>query len=183
MARKKRQEKPGWKDVEKRISKFERAQFSELIRDLYGLSSENKDFFLTRFSIGEDPLSTYKKIIQDSIRPYLEDGETLEIEKANDAISRYCKAVDNPLGEAVLRIFYMECGNNFMLSYGDIDAAFYDDMLDMYGYAIETVLELPQKERKVFKTRLQNIMESANGIGWGYYDGLCDLYDNAFPEG
>ena len=64
MTRKKRAKKPCWKDVEKRISKFEKTQFTELIRDLYGLSSENKDFFLTRFSIGEDPLATYKKIIQ-----------------------------------------------------------------------------------------------------------------------
>jgi hypothetical protein len=90
--------------------------------------------------------------------------------------------VDNPLGKAELRIFYVECGNNFTLSYGDIDADFYHDMLNMYEYAIETVLELPPKERKVYKARLQTIMESAEGIGWGYHDGLCNLYDDAFPK-
>ena len=182
MARKKRQKKPVWKDIEKRISKFDKAQFTELIHELYGLSSDNKDFLLTRFSIGENPLATYKKIVQDAIHPYLEDGEPLEIEKANDAISRYAKAVDDPPDEAELRTFYVECGNNFTLSYGDIDEDFYDAMLEMYEYAIETVLELPPKEREGFKARLQNIMESANGIGWGYYDGLCGLYEEAFPE-
>jgi hypothetical protein len=183
MAKNKKPKKPGWKDIEIRISKFEKTEFTELIRDLYHLSLDNKGFFLTRFSIGDNPLSTYKKIIEDAVHPSLEDRETLEIEKANDAISRYCKAVDNPLGEAELRIFYVECGNNFTLSYGDIDAGFYDDMLNMYEYAVETVLELPPKERKVYKARLQTIMESADGIGWGYHDGLCNLYDDAFPEG
>ena len=30
--------------------------------------------------------------------------------------------------------------------------------------------------------RLENIMESSDGIGWGYHDGLCDHFDKAFPE-
>ncbi len=55
-------------------------------------------------------------IIQNSIHPYLEDHETLDIKKANDAVNRYSKAVDNPIGEAELRVFYVECGNNFTLS-------------------------------------------------------------------
>ncbi len=135
-----------------------------------------------RFSIGEDPLSEYKKIIQDSVHPYLEDGETLNIEKANNAINRYSRAVDNPMGEAELRIFYVECGNNFTLSYGDIDEDFYDAMLEMYEYATETVLELPLKEQSDFKSRLQDIMKSASGIGWGYYDGLCGIYYGAFSD-
>lgn len=182
MARKKKQEKPGWKDIEKKISKFQKIEFTELMRVLYHLSSDNKDFFLTRFSIHDDPLSTYKKIIQDCVHPYLEDHETLEIENANDAINRYCKAVDNPAGEAELRIFYVECGNNFTLSYGDIDEDFYDAMLEMYEYAVETVLELPSKERAAFKTRLQDIMESADGIGWAYHDGLSNLFHEAFQD-
>ena len=127
-------------------------------------------------------MSKYKKLIQDSIHPYLEDGEILDIRKANEAINRYTKAIDNPIGEAGLRIFYVECGNNFTLSYGDIDEDFYDAMIEMYECAIETILELPSKERDEFKVRLQEIKESASGIGWGYYDGLCDAYNEVFTD-
>ena len=154
----------------------------DLLRDLYRLSPENKDFFHTRFTTGEDHLARYKKIIQYAIHPYLEDNEPLEIEKANDAINRYSKAVDNPIGEAELRIFYVECGNNFTLSYGDIDEDFYDALLNMYEYAIETVLETPPDKQKDFQERLKAIMESASHIGWGYGDGLGDLYYEAFSE-
>jgi hypothetical protein len=182
MARKKKQKKPSWKDIEKIINKFYKDQLIKLISDLYQLSSDNQDFLFTRFSIGDDPLSEYKKVIQDAIHPYLEDGEILDFEKAKDAIDRYSKAIDNPIGEAELMVFYVECGNNFTLSYGDIDEEFYDAMIEMYECATNIVLGLPSKERNKFKTRLQNIMESASGMGWGYYDGLCDIYYKAFPE-
>ena len=182
MAKKKKQKKPCWGDIETSIEQFEKNQLVDLIRDLYRLSPENKDFFHTRFSTGEDSLPRYKKIIQNSIHPYLEDHEPLEIEKANDAINRYSKAVDDPIGEAELRIFYVECGNNFTLSYGDIDEDFYDALLDMYEYAIETVLETPPDKQKDYQERLKAIMDSASHIGWGYGDGLGDLYYEAFSE-
>lgn len=182
MAKKRKQKEPGWKDVEKKISKFENAQLLELLRDLYQLSPENKAFFFTRFSMGEDPLATYRRIIQDAMDPYLEDGETLEIESARDAIDRFSKAAHDPHAEAELRIFYVECGTNFMLSYGYTDEGLCEDLLEMYEYATKTVLELPPKEQAVLKARLQKIMESANGIGWGYYDGLCDSYHEAFGD-
>ncbi len=182
MVRKKKPQAPSWNDIEKIIDQFDKEKLTGLLHDLYRLSSDNKDFFYARFSIGENNLSKYKKTIQNSVHPYLEDGETLDIEKANDAISRYLKAVDNPIAEAELRIFYVECGNNFTLSYGDIDEVFYDAMLEMYEFATETVLELPTENQKDFKNRLQKIMKSASGIGWGYYDGLCNIYYEAFSK-
>lgn len=90
--------------------------------------------------------------------------------------------MDDPYGEGELRIFYAECGNNLTLSYGDIDEDFYNAILEMYEYAIETVLELPPEERHDFKTRLYDIMASADGIDWGYYDGLYKLHHEAFPD-
>lgn len=179
----KKAKKTGWNNIQTSIKHFEKKQLVNLLHDLYRLSPENKDFFHTRFSTAdEDPLPRYKKIIQDSIHPYLEDHEPLEIEKANDAINRYSRAVDNPIGEAELRIFYVECGNNFTLSYGDIDEDFYDALLDMYEYAIETVLETPKEEQNAFQERLKAIMESASHIGWGYGDGLGDLYYEVFAD-
>ena len=180
MTRKKKKA-PNWIDVKKIINSFEKKQLVELIGDIYRLSSANKDFFHARFSLGEDPLEPYKRIIQNAMHPYLEDNETLDIESANEVIDQYSKAVDDASGEAELMIFYVECGNNFTLSYGDIDGDFYDSVLFMYEKAIETVIELPAKKQKLFRERLHEVMASASGIGWGYYDGLSDLYYKTFP--
>jgi len=175
--------KPCWNHVATSIQHFEKKELIDLVKDLYQLSPENKDFFHIRFATaGEEPLNRYKKILRNSLHPCLEEHETLQIERANDVIKRYSKALDNPVGEADLRIFYVECGNNFTLSYGDIDEDFYDALLDMYEYAIETVLECPPEKHKEFQARLKDIMTSASGIGWGYGDGLADLYYEVFDD-
>ncbi len=112
---------PRWKDIKKIMNKFEKKQLLDQLSDLYRLSTDNKDFFHARFSIGEDPLGPYRRIIQNAIQPQDEENEVSDFEKANDAISQYSKAVDNPKGEAELRIFYVECGNLFSLENGDMD--------------------------------------------------------------
>ena len=181
MARKKKKT-PSWIDVKRNIKSFNNAQLLELIGDLYRLSENNKQFFHARFSLSEDPLESYKRIIQDAIHPYLEDNETLDIGRAEDAIERYSKAIDDVKGETELMVFFVECGNNFTLSYGDIDDEFYDSVLRMYEKAVQNVTELPTEEQKVFKERLHEIMDSASGIGWGYHDGLPELYYVSFPD-
>lgn len=174
---------PSWINVKKHISSFDKKQLIALVGDIYRLSMDNKNFFHTRFSLGQDPLEPYKRVIENAIYPSLEDDEILNIEIANKAVKSYSKAIDNPQGEAELMVFYVECGNDFTLSYGDIDEEFYDSVLDMYKQAIETVQELPLNEQNAFKERLYEIMESASYIGWGYPDGLSGLYYKAFPDG
>lgn len=48
--------------------------------------------------------------------------------------------------------------------------------------AVRSVLELPEPEREALRRRLGAIVESSSGIGWGYHDGLCDEYYEAFPD-
>ena len=182
MARKKKINKPSWNDIEVTVNQLSKDQLVALINDLYIVSQDNRDFFHTRFLPEEDHISYYKSIIKNSIHPYLENNEPLQIEAANEVINRYSIAANDSIGDAELRIYYVECGNNFTLTYGDIDEDFYDTVLEMYEYAIEAVMKLPQVNQSSYKARLQKIMESASGIGWGYYDGLCDLYYEAFSQ-
>jgi hypothetical protein len=182
MTTKNKKKKPSWVDVKKIVGRFEKKQLVDLVGDLYRLSSDNQDFFHARFSIGTDPLKSYKTIIQNAIHPYLEEHEVLDIDRANDAVENYSKAIDNPSGEAELMLFYVECGNDFTLSYGDIDEEFYDSLISMYEKAIDTIIDMPPSEQKPLKKRLYETMTSASGIGWGYYDELKSLFYNAFPE-
>lgn len=182
MARKKKKNL-SWIDVKRILKTFDIDKLIELIGDLYRLSENNKEFFHIRFSLKEDPLESCKRIIRDAMHPCLEDNETLKIGRAEDAIKRYSKAIDDVKGETELMIFFVECGNSFTLNYGDIDEEFYDSVLCMYEKAIQNVKEFSPIEQKPFKKRLHEIMDSASGIGWGYHDGLCELYYKSFPEG
>jgi len=179
--KKQKSKKPTWIDVKKSLKDLESSRFIELVKELYQLSDENKNFLHARFKGGAVSLKNYKKIILDSLYlDVLDDNDNFDFEKADNAIKAYSKAANDNDGTADLMIYYVECGNKFTLDYGDINEAFYDTLIEMYEKAINAVCKLPKKKQEPLQKRLKNIMESADGIGWGYYDDLCHFYHEAF---
>jgi len=169
--------KPTWIDVKRSVKDIENSNLIELLKDLYELSDENKNFLHARFLAGSSSLSKYKKIISDSLYPDIfDEKDDFNFGKANKAIEAYAKATNDSEGIADLMIYYVECGNKFTLDYGDINEAFYDALVKMYAKAIKAVCKMPKKKQEPFRKRLEKIMKSADGIGWGYYDDLCYYY-------
>ena len=173
---KRKSSNPTWSDVKAAVVNIDQKQLVKLLSDLYRLSKENQAFLHARFSVGEDPLGPYKKTIDECMYPDIYSNKPIQISKAKRAISSYSKAVGDPLGEAELMTFFVECGNNFTVNFGDIDEGFYDALNRMYRQAIDKVLSLPGEQRGEFKDRLEAIMNSSSGIGWGYHDMLSDDY-------
>jgi hypothetical protein len=173
---------PSWSDVKESIASLDTSELIQLIASLYKLSKSNRDFLHARFSIGDDPIAPYKKIIDDCMFPDVMRNKPIQISIAKKAIGEYSKAVGVPKGEAELMTYFVECGNNFTVQFGDIDESFYDALLRMYEQAIKKVLSLPVQEQYEFRERLRTIMVTSDGIGWGYHDGLCAQYCEAFPE-
>ena len=52
----------------------------------------------------------------------------------------------------------------------------------MYERVVDSVVKLPREQQEPFKERLFKLTESSDGIGWGYHDGLCDIYYSAFDD-
>lgn len=175
-------DRPTWNDVKRAISDIDYKEQVKLIRDLYRLSNTNKDFMHARFEIGDDPLSPYRDIIEDSLYPDVMYDKPIRISRAKRAVSEYSKAVGDALGEVELMVLFVECGNRFTVDFGDIDEDFYDSLLRMYARAINKILRLPKERQAEFRDRLREIVDSSSGIGWGYHDGLYDLYYRAFPD-
>ena len=136
-----------------------------------------------RLSVGEDPIDSYRRIIRDNLYvDLIEEEENDQISTAKEAIAEYAKATDDSRGVADLMIHFAECGQKFTLNWGEMDEYFYDSLLDMYEKALAQVLSLPEQEREELRERLEKLETSSSGIGWGYHDGLGDLYGSAFPD-
>ena len=87
----------------------------------------------------------------------------------------------DPKGILELMTCYVECGNDFTCEYGDIDEKFYYSLESMFEKALQA-LDKPDKQTvEEFLPRLQNIVEKAEDIGWGYYDTISDLLYGYFP--
>jgi hypothetical protein len=181
MAKRKTME-PSWSDVKPALVEPDQKALLSLVGDLYRLSNENKTFLHTRFKVGGDPLSPYRKTIEECMYPDMYSNKPIQISKAKKAISSYSKALGNPVGEAELMPFFVECGNSLTVNYGDMDEGFYDALNSMYRRAIKKVLTLPEELRDEFKDRFEAIMNSSSDIGWGYHDMLSEDYYEAFPE-
>jgi hypothetical protein len=181
--KKKKTKKLGWIDLKKAVIKFDHSQLVDIVKDLFQLSEENKTFLYARCLDGSESLKRYKKVILNCLYPdVMDEKDFFDFDRADKAINDYVKATADDEGSADLMIYYVECGNKFTLDYGDVDEFFYDALIEMFERAIKIVTKIPEKRQRPFRKRLEKIMKSSDGIGWGYHDDLCHFFYNAFQS-
>lgn len=171
-----------WKNVKTVLSQQSMPELLQLIKDLYDLRSEVKDFLHARFLTSEKTLAPYKKTIQQSLSPDVIHGEDITLARGRKAISDYKKATNDPMGTLELMVYYVECGTQFTLDYGDIDEAFYASLESMFTQIVKRLQHSDQDTIDRFLPCLQGIVRQARGIGWGYYDAIAETLEAAFPQ-
>ena len=128
--------KPTWKDIKRVLAEMGAPQLRGVLHDLYGFSSENKAFFHSRFLSdpgGGNHLEPYKARIRKAICPKEPWKQDVQLYDGRKAISEFKKANGNLSDLLSLMLFYVTCGNNFTLEFGDIDESFYDSMESMFA--------------------------------------------------
>ncbi len=114
--------------------------------------------------------------------PNVMTNEPIRIKRAKQAIQDFKKANGNPKDVIDLMLFFVERGSQFTSDLGDIDEDFYCALENMYAKAIDTILSLPEKDILSFKDRLEDILDSTSGIGWGYHEELTHIYYEKFSD-
>jgi hypothetical protein len=160
---------------------MDRSDLVGLIGDLYKLSPANRDFLEARFVKEASTLDAYKKIVFECLWPQ-RDGDRFRFREARKAISDYKKASGDEAGEIDLMLHYVETGNAFTCEFGDIDELFYDSVLSMCQKAAQKIRRLSLRKREGYRERMRHLVESSDGIGWGYHDELSEIFCETFPE-
>ena len=171
-----------WKDIKTVLSQQSIPDLLKLIRDLYALRPEVKDFLHARFLTSEKTLAPYKHTIQQSLSPDVIHGEDIELSRGRKAISDYQKATKDAIGTLDLMTYYVECGTQFTVDYGDIDEGFYESLESMFTQVVKRLQHSDQKTINRFLPRLRGVVRQAHGIGWGYYDAISETLEAAFPQ-
>jgi hypothetical protein len=164
------------------LAKHDRVALLGVIGELYALNAQNRDFLEARFIPSDIALNRYKKVIYEALYPDVMSSDPVNFREARKVIADYKKALGEPRGLAELTVYAAECGNQFTCDYGDIDGAFYDSLIRMFGSAAKIISMLDAKEAKPFIVRLRVIVEKAEGIGWGYFDSISDIFSGSFPN-
>ena len=167
----------GWSAIRQQLATWEKPALIALVKDLYEVAAENRDFVHARCQAGEcggDALEKYRGKIVEQFFPARGDGK-LKLREARKAIRDYRKATGNLHGTAELLMTYVENGTRFTHEFGDIDEQFYSSVES----ALEELAALLHGEARgmypQFADRLARVEQMADGIGWGFQDSIADV--------
>jgi hypothetical protein len=170
---------PTWRRVKKAVSELRDGQLTDLVRDLYRLSDENAAFLHARLLHDVELVQTlepYKQRIQKAVSPRKPWKQYVRLSEGRKAISDYKKANGNVRDLLALMSYYVQCGNDFTLEFGDIDEAFYDSLCSMVEQIKDLLLAEQSSELALeFLLLLEHEFQRIDGqIGWGYPDQVGD---------
>ena len=179
-----RKEQPArsWRDVRAVLNNADHNDLLKLIGDLYALRKENQDFLHARFLRDASALAPYKETIKHYISPAEPWKTPVKISIARKAISDYRKAVGDPEGLAELMLFYVECGVNFTLEFGDIDEAFYTSVIRVFSDGMKMLNRCEEDVVSRLLPRFEGAIHSTADMGWGFHDSLRDTFEAYFPD-
>lgn len=142
----------------------------------------SKSLVLKNNRSGSEQVKSFKAIIQESIYPdnpeYFSSGGMAIAVRTFDA---YKKSNPNQDGLIDLMLFFVECGSQFTLDYGDMDEDFYTALEDVFEEILQLIKGSDATVLERYRTRLYAIEEEARDTGWGYGDQIQDLLDMHFP--
>lgn len=149
------------------------------IVELFNKFPKVKEFYQSKLTDnGDSELhAKYKKIIRDEFFPSRGFGK-MRLSIARQAINDFKKICTKPNLIVDLMIYYVEMGVRFTLDYGDIDAPFYYSMESMYDSAAKFAID--NKITEEYLLRFNKILTDTDGLGWGFYDSLDEIYHQYF---
>lgn len=167
---------PRWSPIRKQLRKLAPEELIELLRELFGLSTQNSAFLATRFAdVDADKLlEPYRRRIVEQFRFHTSRMTVkLDLAEARRAIREYRKATGDLFGTAELMMSYVEAGTHYVMNYGEYEERVYN--------SLESVLrELAALLRSdeaagmyaVFRERLKQVAEQSKWCGYGYGDSV-----------
>jgi Family of unknown function (DUF6155) len=162
-------------ELKKRLSTKTNAELIEEIVQLYNKFPVVKESLQS--SLCDDETETLKKYKDIIKKEFIGRGNRfpgMRLSVARKAVTEFKKISRSTHNIADLMISYVEAGVHCTLEYGDIDSSFYNSMESMYETALKHVVK--EDLFSEFEDRLQAIVDNTSGMGWGFHDGLGDLF-------
>jgi len=167
----------GWSAVRQELATWQKPALLALVKDLYAVSAENRDFVHARSKAGGcggEALEKYRGKIVKQFFPARGFGK-LKLGEARKAIRDYRKATGDIPGTAELLMTYVENGARFTHEYGDIDERFYRSVES----ALDELAALLRGDARGMypqvRDRLARVKQMTDGIGWGFHDFVADV--------
>ncbi|SHG23493.1 DUF6155 family protein [Ornithinibacillus halophilus] len=164
-------------DLKKNLKEYDQKDLIKLVVELYKQNKDIQNYLSVKF-LGDEVMHELfinaKNEINAEFFPDKGHGK-LRLAKAKDVITSFKKLTNDHTKSVDLMLFYVEVGTKFTSTFGDIDERFYGSMYSMYAKVIDEC-ENDEVLFQTFQDRLYDVVWNSDGIGWGYSDGIADLY-------
>jgi hypothetical protein len=167
-------------ELKKTLTQFDKKELIRLIIELAKLKKDNMEWLEIEFQRPDELpelLEYYKKKISKAF-------DLNDLTAAKKAIADFKKASPDRENLIDLMIYYVEQGTEITLDCGDMYEDFYTKLENVYIDAIKLLNEWGDtKLIEKFRPRLETLVMKTEDVGWGYYDVLCDWYDELGTSG
>ena len=163
------------------IALSSRDDLEALLPQIYRKNCECKELIESKFDpeLETRAFVKYKKQIILEFFPYKGFGR-LRYSVMRKALKNFKDISVNHKLIAELMMIHVEKGVEFTNAYGDIDDRFYDNIAGMYAKVLRYIAE--HNLHTIFRQRCREVVEQTEGMGWGFHDGLGDLYHKYYTE-
>lgn len=153
--------------VKKELELLEKKELIHLIGELYKISSPVKEYL--EFYAQPDEDNAYKiarQRIHESFYP--QRGFGYKLKEAKEAITRFKRLSPSTEQYADILLYYVECGVQYTLDFGDMNEAFYSSLEGAYSKALAYIAR--ENLREKFHDRSYKLVKDTEDMGWGFHD-------------
>jgi len=167
------------KEIKEELNKQNKNILIKHILELYKKYDPVKEYFDFYINPNEEKLlNTYKEKVREGFFP--KRGMRLRLSLSRKAINEFKKleVSNEKLGDLLL--YYIECGMEFISSFGDISESFYNSAYN----TLTKALKMFKKENVLddYKERMLKLLEKSKYSGYGFEDDILAIYDEFYSN-
>jgi hypothetical protein len=159
--------------LKQELESFDKKKLIELICDLYNKNKSVKEYLDYYVNPNEqETLKLYKARVREAFYPIR--GFNLKLAVGKKAISDFRKLKPSMDSLIDLMLYYVENGVEYTNEFGDIDEGFYSSLEIVFKNSLKLIDKGGLKAQ--YKSRVLEILQQSEEIGWGFPDILLDFY-------
>jgi len=165
--------------LKKYLQQFTKEQLIEQIMELQKKYKDVKTYY--EFSLNPGTGLQAEKV-KKAIHKFFNSpqGYDPQLREARKELNGFKKLSPPEESLADIMLYYVECGVEFTLNYGDINMPFYNSVAGMFYDACEFINK--NRLNDFFKLRCRKIVDDTSDIGWGFHDQLSEYYYSYFES-
>jgi hypothetical protein len=146
-----------------------------LVRDLYEVSPENRQFLRGRLLPSAADLEEYRSRVMDAVFPDPLSRKQVRVGEAERLIRHYRISTGDATGVVDLMLALVEAGTEQAVDLGYGNGAYFASLKRVLRSVVDALPSLQESVRLSVVRRLQQVAKKAESTGWGYEDSVREI--------